>query len=254
MEPLQQYLIHKAVEKLHFLRCVIQYILYDIFEHILSKLHVILQIGKRHFRLNHPEFRRMARSIGIFRTESRPKRIYIAERHCKCFRGKLAADGQVCGLAKEILGKVHLAILCAGQVFQIQRRHAEHFARAFRIAAGDDRRMRINKTPLLKELVNGIRNQAAHAEHRRKHICPRAQICNLAQKFHAVPLLLQRIIRRGRAFHSDFCRLDFKGLLRLRCFHQKTFYDNRRTNAQLCHLIIIRQLLRLKYNLHIFEK
>ena len=67
-----------------------QKVLDDIAEHIVGQLHVVFQIGERDFRLNHPEFSRMALRVGMLRAEGRPKRIDFAESHRHRFR--LPAD------------------------------------------------------------------------------------------------------------------------------------------------------------------
>ena len=43
---------------------------------------------------------------------------------------RLAGDGQVGGLVEEVLREVHLAVLGAGQVVEVQGRHLEHLAPA----------------------------------------------------------------------------------------------------------------------------
>ncbi len=81
---------------------------------------------------------------------------------------------------------------------------AKQLSRAFAIAAGDDRCMNVNETALLKKLVNGKREPAAHAKDATEKIRPWTQMRDLAQKLRRVPLFLERIAFVGahRQFRS----------------------------------------------------
>ena len=54
-ESFDKTFVNKRIEKLHFLFAVFHNVSDDIFYHILSELHVILQISKSNFWLNHPK-------------------------------------------------------------------------------------------------------------------------------------------------------------------------------------------------------
>ena len=55
MESLDQSLVYKVIEKLHLGRRVLEHVVYDVLEHALGELHVILKICKSYLRLDHPE-------------------------------------------------------------------------------------------------------------------------------------------------------------------------------------------------------
>ena len=177
-QALDQTFIHKGVKEIHLFRCILQHIAEDIFEHRLCQHHVILQIRERNFRLDHPEFRRMAGSVGIFCPERRSKRINIAE--CLGIRLsiQLAAHRQIGGFSEKVPGKVNFLFVIQGNVFQIQRGHSEHFSGSFTIASGDQRRMHIHKSSLLEELMDSVSRQGTHAEYRLKRIRPGTQMRN----------------------------------------------------------------------------
>ena len=78
-ETLNQPLIHKVVQKGHFRRRIVHHIADHIFQHVLRQPHIVLQIAKGKFRLNLPEFRRMAGGIGMLRPEGRAKSINVAK-------------------------------------------------------------------------------------------------------------------------------------------------------------------------------
>ena len=83
VQTLDQSLVHETVEELHFFRCMLHNVADDIFQHCLSKLHIVLQISESDFRLDHPELCCMAGGVGIFCTESRSEGVDIAECLCK---------------------------------------------------------------------------------------------------------------------------------------------------------------------------
>ena len=185
-----------------------------------ARLHVVLQVGKGDFRLNHPELGRVAGGVGVFRPEGGAEGIDVPESHGVGLAVQLAGDGQVGGLVEEVLGEVHLAVLRQGQVLQVQGGDLEHFSRPLAVGAGNEGSVHVYKIPLLEEPVDGIGDEAPHPEHSLEGIGPGTQMGHGTQVFQAVPLLLQGIVRgRGAFHHHGFC-LELKGLLGLRGFHQ----------------------------------
>ena len=83
VQTLDQSLVHETVEELHFFRCMLHNVADDIFQHCLSKLHIVLQISESDFRLDHPELCCMAGGIGILCTEGRSEGVDVAECLCK---------------------------------------------------------------------------------------------------------------------------------------------------------------------------
>ena len=63
LESLDQSLVHERVEESHLFRRVVENVADDIFQHRLRDVHIVRKIRKRHFRLDHPEFSRMARRV-----------------------------------------------------------------------------------------------------------------------------------------------------------------------------------------------
>ena len=116
---------------------------------------------------------------------------------------ELSADRQVSRAREKILRVIDLAIRAPRRILRIDRRDAKQFARAFAIAAGDDRRVDVNETALLEKLVNGESQPAADAENRAEEIRARAQMRDLAQELRRVSLFLERIglVRRADDFN-----------------------------------------------------
>ena len=253
IQAFKQCLVHKAVEKFKLLLAVFKNVVNDIFDHIPCKLHIVVQIRKRDFRLNHPKFRRMARRVGVFRTESRSERVDLAIRKCIRFSLQLTGNRQIRTFAEEVLGIIDFAVLGLGNIGKVKRGHAEHFARALAIGSGDKRRVNIDKIAVVEERVNGIRHLASDAEHRRKQIGSRTKIRLLAQIFHRMALLLERIIGCGRAFDGNFIRLDFKRLLVFRRENHCSGHDKRRADILFGDFVVIGDFFTLKHDLHALE-
>ena len=81
MKPLQKPLVHKAVKESHLLRGIFQHISDNILEHPLRQKHIVLQVGKGNLRLDHPELRRVAGRVGIFRAERGAKGVDLFKSH-----------------------------------------------------------------------------------------------------------------------------------------------------------------------------
>ncbi len=195
----------------------------------------------------------MALGVGDLGAEGRAEGVYVAEGHGKVLGVELAGNGQVRGLAEEVLAEVDLAVLGAGRVVGIERGHAEHLPRAFGVGAGDDGRVHIHKAAALEEFMHRVGRHAAHAEDRGEQVGAGAQVLDRAQEFHAVALLLQRIVGRGDALHRDLVRLELKGLLGLRGQHQRAAHDQGGAHVLPGDLIVIVQAGPLKYDLQRLE-
>src|SRR4051794_28755217 len=65
----------------------------NVLNELLSKKHILIQISKSDFRLNHPKLGQMFSSFGFFSTKSRAKNIDLTEGHCTHFTIKLPGLG-----------------------------------------------------------------------------------------------------------------------------------------------------------------
>ena len=152
-------------------------------------------------------------------------------------------------LFKEILGKIDSAVLASGRILKIQGGGGKHFAGALAVAAGENRRMGVNKAPLLEKLVDAKGRRGTHPERRGEGVCPRPQMGDGSQVLQAVALLLKRIFRRRRAFHQNFTGVKLKRLLRLRSFHKLAVNGHRRSYVQLGDFLKVINFLILKDHL-----
>ena len=252
-KPFNQTLIKEFVEEFEFLAAFGQKVLDDIAEHIVGQLHVVFQIGERDFRLNHPEFSRMALRVGMLCAEGRPKRIDFAESHRHRFAFQLTGNGQRCGMTKEILAEIHFAVFRTRNFIKVQRRHAEHFACAFAVAARDKRRVHVDKAAFIEKLVNGKRRFTADAESRAERVGACPQVRNGAEVLHGVFFLLKRIIRRRCAFNRQCICFQLKRLRSVRRQNQAARHDDGGADVDFCGLCIVRQFIGFHDNLDAFE-
>ena len=212
VQSLEKALVHEFVEELHLLGSVLQGEAYDVFDHVFHDLHVAFQVAESHLGLDHPELGGVACGVGVFSSEGGSEGVHVSESQGEDLRLQLAGYGQVHGLAEEI----HLAVLCSGDVVQVQGGHSEHLACALSVGTGDDGCVNVYEASLLEELMDGVGHHGAHSEHSAEHVCSGPQIGDLSQVFHGVSLGLQRIVGSGSPFHHHFSGLDLEGLLSLR--------------------------------------
>ena len=196
VQPVKQALIHKGVEKFHLLGALFQHGVDDILDHGLCHVHIVVQIGKSHFRLDHPELRRVALGIGDLGTESGAEGVHIAEGHGKVFAVELTGDSETGGLAEKVLAVVHGAVLFPGRVIQIQGGDTEHLPRALTVGAGDDGGVDIHKALALEKVMHGLCRHASHTKYRGEQVGAGTKMLDRPEKFHTVALFLQGIVRR----------------------------------------------------------
>ena len=172
----------------------------------------------------------MARGVGVLRPERRAERVDIRQRAGKRLAFKLSADGQVGPLAEEI--RLGLLLDVA-----LQRGDSEHLPRPLAIARRDDRRVHIDKIPLLKELMDGIRQPAPHPEHRPIQVRPRPQMGDRPQELLRVPFLLQRVARFRHAHQLNARRAQLPLLTRRRRSHQLAVHRGGGAGGELRHVL-----------------
>src|SRR4030095_1966411 len=77
-----------ALEDLQLLATFFQGVLHDASEECLGEVHEIVERRERDLRLDHPELREVSASLALLRTERRPERVHLPERH----RGRLGVE------------------------------------------------------------------------------------------------------------------------------------------------------------------
>ena len=199
LEPLDQPLVIEVVAELHLIRAVFQHIADDELQHIVDTLHVVLQIGEGHLRLDHPELGRVAGGVGVLGAEGRPEGVDVAESHRHRLRLHLAGDGEVGLPPEEVLAVVDFAVLGAGRVLGVDGRHPEHLARPFAVAGGDEGGVDVDKPALLEEGVDGVGNRRTDPEDRLEGVGPGAEVGDAPQELQRMPFFLERVVGGHRA-------------------------------------------------------
>ena len=182
---------------------LVEHLLHDGLEEVLLQVHQLLKVTEADLRLDHPELRRMGLRVGILSAEGRAKGVDALVRHGVGFALQLTGDRQGRRMAEEVLLRlVGLAHLGGGD--------GEGVARALRVVAGDQRGMHIDIAAGLEVVVDGLRGDGAHAEHRLEQAGARTQVRDLAQELEAVALGLQRIILGAVALEHHLLRLHLQ--------------------------------------------
>ena len=246
-------LVDKLVEEIDVLRAALQNVADDVLDHGLHQVHVVVEVGKGDLRLHHPELAGMARRERALGAERRAESVHLAERHRHALRLQLAGNRQRGLLGEEILAVIDGAVFCARRVLHVQRRDLEHFARALAVAAGDDRRVHIDKAVLVEELVDRIGCRGTHAERRVEQVRARAQMRDRAQILDGVALFLQWVFRRGSALHNDFRRLQLKRLLRFGREDERAGHTQRSADVLRGDLLVILDIFSRENDLDAFE-
>ena len=224
--------VDALVEELHVLVATAQRVPEDAFDECLGQRHVVLQIVKRHLRFDHPKLGEMAGGVGVLGTKRRAEGVDFAQGAREDFGLQLATDGQEGRAVEEVLSEVDCRMRLSGlrnccipltpdpslggrggRFCKIQLRYLEHFAGAFAIAGGDDRRVNVEEALFLEELVNRPANLIANAGDGAEGVGARPQMSDGAQELERRALLLNGIrFGIGPAVDRDLRRLHFGGL------------------------------------------
>src|SRR5262245_44540024 len=114
--------------------------------------------------------------------------------------------------------------------------------------------MNINEPAILKKLVNGECEPAAHTKHTPEEIRSWTQMRDLTQKFRRVSLFLERVTFVGAADNLDVSRDEFPFLSFALRRYQRALHDNRSTSAEPLDVCIIRQRILLRDDLEIAQR
>ena len=128
------------------------------------------------------------------------------------FRLQLPAHGQISGPREKIPGVIDLTFLGSRRIVGVDGRNPKQFACAFAVASGDDRGVHIDKTALLKKLVNGESEPAPDPEDRTEKVGARTKMGNLTEELRSMPFLLEGITLVRSSDNLDLVGHDFPGL------------------------------------------
>ncbi len=168
----------------------------------------VRQFRERDFRLDVPELGDVALGVGLLCPEGRAEGVDLAEGHRGHFAFELAGDGEARLLAEEVVGIVVVGVVVVGLCAKGLRGHLEHFAGAFRVRTGDERRVHIDITILLEVLMDGSREDGAHVEYRVEGVRAQTDVRHGAQELERMALLLKRVVRGAVAEEFDLGRVD----------------------------------------------
>ncbi len=156
----------------------------------------------------------MTAGVGVFGAEGWAEGIDFGQRTGVSFAVELARDRQEGFFTKEVFIVVHFAFWRARQVFEIQRRDAEHFTCTFCIRRSDQRSRNPEVTLLIEETMQRLRQRMTHARHRTNQVGTRTQVRDFTQVLNAVTFCRHRVGVRifNPAGNLNGCGLNFKTL------------------------------------------
>ena len=253
VQAIQKSFVDKGIEEVHLLRSILQHITDHVFQHVLCKIHIVIQIGKCTFRLDHPELSSMTRCIGVLRTESRSECINITECLCISLTVQLTTYCKISLFAEEILTVIYSTVFIQRRILHIQCSNLEHLSRTLAVTSCDQRCVYIYETSFLEEFVDRVCTKGTYTKYRLESVCSRSQMCHGSQVFQSMTFLLKRIIRCRCAFYLYFISLNFKRLFCFRCRNQSSPDDNSSAYIQLADFGKIRHIVVI-YNLQCLKK
>jgi hypothetical protein len=160
-----------GVKEFHIFPAVSQDCGEKAFKEFFRQEHIVFQMVEGRFGLYHPEFRNVARGVGIFRSESGTKGIYSGKGSGVTLRLKLPGYGQESPLAEKVFGKVR-GFAGFRKGLEIQGGYLKHRPRAFGVAGGDYWSVNILKGEALEILVNRERQAVPNPGYRGEGIGP----------------------------------------------------------------------------------
>ena len=220
-EPCDQLVVVAVVEELDVVAAVLNRIPDEVLDEVLGQVHVVVDVVERHFGLYHPEFREVARGVGVLRAEGRPEGVDLAERGRSELPFELSAHGQARLLAEEVLAVVDFALLVPGDVVEVKGRHREHLARTLGIGCGDEGSVQIYEALGMEIFVDCEGHLAAEPEDCAEGVGSGTHVRHCPEVFEGGVLLLQGIAH-GVALTVDgnlLC-LDLHALSATHGFHE----------------------------------
>src|SRR6476659_8600599 len=97
----------------------------------------------------------MSRRVRILGPEGRPERVDVPQPAAESLDLELAADGQECRLAEEVLREVRLAVSLRG-CLRVEGADPEQGPGPLTVAGRDDRGVDVQEPTLLEEVVDGF--------------------------------------------------------------------------------------------------
>ena len=163
-------------------------------DEVLFEGHQVIHVIEGDLWLDHPELSQVTWRIGVLCTEGRTKGVDLTQCRSSQFAFELTGNGERRHLSEEVVIVDDGTILVLLEVVEILGGHLEHLACAFAVAGSDERRVEIIEAVLVEVLVNSNRHVVADAKDATKEVGAWTQMCLLAEEFHRVALLLQRIL------------------------------------------------------------
>ena len=252
MQPIEQGVVDHLVEEFEIVCAVFECPSHAVFDEIFFEIHQFREVHEGYFGFDHPELRKVARSVGVFGAERRTEGVDGTECCGAEFAFELAGYGQTGAFAEEIVGVIDFAVGIFLQIIEILRGDLEHLAGTFAVARGDDGTVEVTETVFVEVGVDGHRHLVANAEDGAECVGAQTQMGVLTHVFERLSLLLHGVIAAASAVHFDASGLDFGGLSRTLTFYQRAFNAKARAGGDEFEQFGIK-LLNVGHDLYVFD-
>src|SRR5262249_11775278 len=84
--------VHPLPEKIHFIRTLLDRVAEEKLQKVFRKVHIVLELGPCHFRLDHPKLRGVPAGVGVFGSERWTEGIDVPKSRCQQLRFELAGN------------------------------------------------------------------------------------------------------------------------------------------------------------------
>jgi len=193
LQPGDRFFFDVLRKKRHVVGAFVQDGLEDVTKIILGQIGIVVQVGERYLRLDHPELGQVPTGVRVLRPEGRPEGVDAGQGIAETLHVELARNGQKGLPPEEVLGKIDAAVRGPRRVDQIQSGNAEGLTRALGVAGGDDRGVDPVEGIFVEKTMRRLGQAIAHPGHRPEGVGPRPEVRHFAQELEAVPLGLDRI-------------------------------------------------------------
>ena len=99
--------VHEAAEQVQVGAAFLPDEVHQVADHLLSQVHVVVQVGEGHLRLYHPELGDMAGGVGVLRAEGRTEGIDVPQTQAIGLHLQLPRYREVRLLAEEVAAEVN---------------------------------------------------------------------------------------------------------------------------------------------------
>ena len=208
-KTLDETLVNHLVQELKVIAAVVKCPAYAILYEVFLQVHQFFLIDECNLWFHHPELCKVTRSVTVLGTERRTEGVDCSQRSSAEFTLQLSTNGKRCLLSEEVIVVDDASVLVLLQVIEILRCHLEHVTGTLAIACGDEWRVEIEESMLMKICVYCHRHIVADAHNCPKGICTQAHVSVLTHLLERLSFLLHGVIVTAETINLYTFAMDF---------------------------------------------